>query len=220
MAFSEELFSFSLVSIAIKHLLVIAVSVDCHLPSGRIPNLTFHLSFHHSKAFFSANVRGRLKKSIFWYKIHECWDNAPLCCREVKLVSIRRPSIIFTTTGSPDTWGVSLFEQSNTEQTQTVPTVFASTSAPQSEHLPSKVNTLSEKHDWTLQFLLTYFPVEYVCNRNHTENKQKCKLQDVRRHIWSRVYRQSVYLMLAGWMEAFIVRVYMYTNVMQEELCL
>lgn len=43
--------------------------------------------------------------------------------------------------------GVRLFKQCNTEQNQSAPTVAASTSALQFEHLPLKVNTLSEEHE-------------------------------------------------------------------------
>lgn len=112
-----------------------------------------------------------MKKKI---QIHERWDNAPLwfysCCIAVKLVSISRPSIIFTTTGSPDTWGVRLFAQSNTKQNQIVPTVAASTSALQFEHLPSKVNTLSEKHDWRLQ---SYTSLSNMCVIGTTQRTRR-----------------------------------------------
>lgn len=150
-------------------------------------------------------------------EIYERWDNAPLwfysCCIAVKLVSIKCPSIIFTTTGSPDTWGVRLLEQSNTEQNQNVPTVAASTSALQFEHLPSKVNTLSGKHDWRLQLLHTYFPLSNMCVIGTTPRTCRdvitgcvetrmvtclCVLRLAGHFVWSCVYRESVYLKLRG----------------------
>lgn len=103
------------------------------------------------------------------------------------------------------TWGVTLFEQSNTEQNQSVPTVAAPTCAPQAEHLLSKVNSLSQKHDRGLD-CSTHISQLNMCVIGTTQRRCRnvnyrmwggtygqlfvCVLSTVWHFVWSGVYRK------------------------------
>lgn len=205
---------FSLVSIAIKHLLLIAVSVDSELTWGKRPTFRYNISLGHSTsvviaiAVCCANVRER------WKHINaEIMLPCGALCAALQAhwfpSGVHQLFLLLQV--AQTTWGVTLFEQSNTEQNWSGPTVAAPTCALQSEHLPSKVNSPSEKHDWRLD-CCTHISLSNMCVIGTTQRRCRnvnCRmcgdtyghlfvlaLRIVGRFVWSCVCRESVHLKL------------------------